>query len=623
MQAHYGGDGTYAPSDSNALTLTVNPENSSTSLQPLMYNPSSGISTQLSTNASYPYGGIIVLRAQVAGVSGQGSATGNIVLTDSGAPLDGGTFRLNSTSNTEDQSRALAPGTHVIVASYSGDSSFNPSTASPVSINISKGQTSTSLQVSTPVLSAASNLVLTVQVNARGYGANNQQGFGASAPSGFVTFASGGLVLGAVPLNQNTYPAASSDAGSVTLTIPASLLPIGNSAITANYPGDANYAASTSPAVLVTITGATQSATLTTLTESAAQVPSGAPYTFTATVSSLIPSSTPGPTGTVTFYVDGRSGATVPVFSGIASVTNNQLSVTPGSHVITAVYSGDTIYQSSSDLVAFTIAAVTTTSTTTITVTPSTVVQGTAVTVAASISPSTPSPTGTVQLILDGNLFGTHVAVAGATTSLPLSTSTLQEGTHTIQVFYSGDASHRASTSASATLTILNTVGTFTVTSSTSSITAVEGRASNPVTLTINPTGGFHSTITFTCTGGLPSGATCLFTPSSLTPSGPDPLTSTLTISPATSILRASRTGFGLTLAGLFFLLRPRRRFLPHLLSLLVALATLGALSGCGSGGIDPDGAGPGTLSAGSYAVTITATGASTIQTATVNLTIH
>ena len=407
------------------------------------------------------------------------------------------------------------------------------------------------------------------------------------------------------------------------MTIPASLLPIGNSAITANYPGDGNYAASTSPAVLVTVTGATQSATLTTLTESAAQVPSGAPYTFTVTVSSLIPSGTAGPTGTVTFYVDGRSGATVPVFSGVASVTNNQLSIAPGSHIITAVYSGDTLYQSSSDLQAFTISTLTTASTTTLTVTPSTVVQGTAVAVAASISPSTPSPTGTVQLILDGNLLGTHVSVAGAITSLPLSTSTLQEGTHIIQVFYSGDANHRASTSASATLTILNTIGTFTVTPSTSSITAVEGRASNPVALTINPTGGFHSTITFTCTGGLPSGATCLFTPSSLTPSGSDPLTSTLTISPASSILRASRTGFGLTLAGLFFLLRPRRRFLPHLLVAGFALATLGALSGCGSGGVDPNGPGPGTLSAGSYAVTITATGASTIQTATVNLTIH
>jgi hypothetical protein len=624
VQAHYGGDGTYAPSDSNALTLTVNPENSNTSLQPLLYNPSSGVSTQLSSSATYPYGGIIVLRAQVAGVSGQGTATGNIVLTDSGAPLDGGTFRLNSTSNTEDLSRVLSPGNHVITASYSGDASFNPSISSPVSINISRGQTTSSLQVNMPVLSAASNLILTVQVNAHGYGSSSQQGFGASAPTGFVTFTSGGLVLGGVPLNQSTYPAASSDLGYATLTIPASLLPYGsNTVVTANYSGDTNYSSSTSPSVSVTVTPATQSATMTMLSESASQVAPGAPYTFTATVTSLIPPGTPKPTGSVSFYVDGRFGATVPVLSGVASVSNNQLSISSGSHVITAIYSGDTLYQSSSDLAAFTVSGTASATTTTIVVTPSTVVQGTAVTVAASVAPSTPTPVGTVQLVLDGNLFGAPVSIAGVTTSLPLSTGTLEAGTHVLEVFYSGDSSHRASTSASATLTILDTVGTFSITPSTSSTTAIQGKASNPITLSINPTDGFHSAIRFACTGGLPSGATCTFSPSTLTPSGPGALATTLTISPASSILRSGGTGLGMTLTGLVFLLTYRRRSLPRLLTLLIALVTLGVLNGCGSGGIDPNGPGPGTLAAGSYAVTITATGASTIQTATINLTIH
>jgi hypothetical protein len=625
VQAHYAGDGTYAPSDSNALTLTVNPENSNTTLQALVYNPASSSSTALSSNFTYPYGGIITLRAQVAGVSGQGAATGNIVLTDSGAPLDGGTFRLNSTSNTEDQARALAPGTHVIAAAYSGDASFNPSTSSSVSINISKGQTATLLQVSEPVLSAASNLTLTVQVSARGYGAGSQQSFGASAPSGFITFSSGSLVLGSAPLTQSTYPAVSSDSSSATLTVPASLLPLNsNSAITANYLGDGNYSASASPAVTVTVTGATQSPTLTALSESTTQAAPGAPYTFTASVMPVIPPGTPAPTGTVSFYVDGRSGATATLSSGIATVSNNQLAIAPGPHLITAVYSGDTFYESSSALAAFTITTITTPSTTTIAVTPSTAVQGTAVTIAASITPSTPAPTGTVQLILDGNLFGAAISVAGATTTLPLSTGTLQAGTHTLQVFYSGDSFHQAVTSASATLTILNTVGTFALTPSTSTTTAIEGQTSNPVTLTINPTGGFHSPINFACTGGLPSGAMCVFTPSTFIPTGPGPLTTTLTISPATSVLRASRIGLSVTLAGLFFLLLPcRRRSLPRLLILFVALATLGTLSGCGSGGIEPNAAGSGTLSAGAYAVTITATGASTIQTATVNLTIQ
>jgi hypothetical protein len=71
----------------------------------------------------------------------------------------------------------------------------------------------------------------------------------------------------------------------------------------------------------------------------------------------------------------------------------------------------------------------------------------------------------------------------------------------------------------------------------------------------------------------------------------------------------------------LFFLPRRTRRW--SIFALLLTLSTLGILSGCGSGGIDPNGPSSGALSAGSYAVTVTASGGSTIQTSTVNLTIQ
>jgi hypothetical protein len=67
----------------------------------------------------------------------------------------------------------------------------------------------------------------------------------------------------------------------------------------------------------------------------------------------------------------------------------------------------------------------------------------------------------------------------------------------------------------------------------------------------------------------------------------------------------------------------PRRIRRRSVFTLLFALTTLGLLSGCGSGGVDPNGANPNSLSAGSYAVNITATGGSIIQTATINLTIQ
>jgi subtilase family serine protease len=643
VQAHYAGDGIYAPSDSNSLTLTVSPESSTTTLRPLLYNPSSGVTTALSNGSTYAYGGFFLLRADVAGISGQGSATGNITLTDSGVPLDGGTFRLNSTSNTEDQTRSLVPGTHAIIAAYSGDASFNSSISSPVTITITRAQTSSAIQVSEPVLSAAGTLTLTAQVNARGYGSGQLQGYGAFAPGGTVTFSSGNSILGTAAFTQNTtYPASATDVSLAVLTIPASRLAIGSNPITVTYTGDTNYAPSTSNPTTVTVTNSTQIASVTTLTLSVATVAPGTPFTFTATV---FPSS-PQPTGTVTFFSDGQPvGAPWPLSSGTATASSTSLPIPPGTHLVTALYSGDSNYQSSvSAAASFTVGAASSPSTTALTITPATVVQGTAVTVSAAISPATPTPTGTVQLILDGNLYGSPAAVTGAATNLPLLTNTLQSGAHILRVIYSGDSSHQASTSASATLTILDTVGAFTLSPTTASTAAAPGRTSNPVTLTASPTGGFHSTITFACTGGLPSGAVCLFTPSSITPSGAASVTTTLTISPAATALQAAQSsgssahgadtpgfgvpgigsGIGVALAGILVSFLPRRRTRRwNILVLLLTLSTLGGLSGCGSGGVDPNAPSPGALSTGSYAVTVTATGGSSIQTATVNLTIQ
>jgi hypothetical protein len=81
--------------------------------------------------------------------------------------------------------------------------------------------------------------------------------------------------------------------------------------------------------------------------------------------------------------------------------------------------------------------------------------------------------------------------------------------------------------------------------------------------------------------------------------------------------------GLGVTLAGLLLFFFPRRARRWSVLTLLLGLSTLGVLSGCGSGGVDPNGPNPAALSAGSYAVTVTATGGSTIQTSTINLTIQ
>jgi hypothetical protein len=79
----------------------------------------------------------------------------------------------------------------------------------------------------------------------------------------------------------------------------------------------------------------------------------------------------------------------------------------------------------------------------------------------------------------------------------------------------------------------------------------------------------------------------------------------------------------GATLAGLLLFFLPRRTRRWSVFTLLFALTTLSMLSGCGSGGVDPNGLNPTSLSTGSYAVHVTATGGSILQTATINLTIQ
>jgi len=52
----------------------------------------------------------------------------------------------------------------------------------------------------------------------------------------------------------------------------------------------------------------------------------------------------------------------------------------------------------------------------------------------------------------------------------------------------------------------------FSVSPSTSALTVIAGSDSNSTTITATPLNGFSGTVTYTCTAGLPSGATCTFT---------------------------------------------------------------------------------------------------------------
>jgi subtilase family serine protease len=251
VTAHYPGNGTYGASDSTPpVQVTVSPEGSLTHVALLTFNPTTGQET--SSNAtSLVYGSSFeILRVDVTNSSGQDCSpisqyscpTGQVTPTDNGQPLDLGTYKLNSQGFTEDQRVQLPGGTDNIVASYSGDSSYNASTSPADVITITPGPTTTTL--SPPLATGAgTTYVLEATINTQSNGLG---------PTGTVQFLNGGAPIGQP---APVFPIAASASQSASAQASAALsLPVGTLSLTAQYNGDSNYAVSTSPAVSLTVT---------------------------------------------------------------------------------------------------------------------------------------------------------------------------------------------------------------------------------------------------------------------------------------------------------------------------------------------------------------------------------
>ena len=149
VTAHYAGDGTYAPSDSAPMSVTVTAEPSSTTLSEFTQQ-SNGNIIPIGNGTSLPFGSLVFVRADVVGNSGAGVPTGQVTFADNGSSkLPGPIFNpvpnpvaLNSEGNTSIGAGIFNfdGGNHSISASYSGDPSFNPSSSTaPVTFTIQPG----------------------------------------------------------------------------------------------------------------------------------------------------------------------------------------------------------------------------------------------------------------------------------------------------------------------------------------------------------------------------------------------------------------------------------------------------------------------------------------------------
>jgi hypothetical protein len=359
-----------------------------------------------------------------------------------------------------------------------------------------------------------------------------------------VTSATAGTITGAVTF----FDGATQIGTPVTIAagaaaVSSATLAQGTHSITAQYSGDANFAASTSPAVsqVVNAAGGT-AATTTTLVSSLNPSTVGQTVTFTATATSATAGTL---TGTISFF-DGATqlGNPVTIAAGAATVSSSTLA--QGTHSITAKYSGDAKFSTStSSALSQVVNAGAPISTTTTLTGPATAASGANVTFMASVTPAsgTKVPTGTVTF-LDGatNLGPGTLNGSGSTT---FSTSTLAVGTHSITAQYGGDANFATSTSTALAINITAAAGNFTLSVSPGSVNVTPSQAGMAV-VTVTPTNGFDQPVQFSCSN-VPEGIDCGFQPASVTPNGA-PATTMLAVTEGAegnSRVRKSAAGIG------------------------------------------------------------------------------
>ena len=359
----------------------------------------------------------------------------------------------------------------------------------------------------------------------------------------------------------------------------------------------------------------------------------GQSVTVTATVAASVANGN-SPTGTVTL----KNGSTVigtgHLASGMASVGPVTLPV--GTNSLSAVYSGDSNYQSHA--IAYSQMVQAANSTTALSLSSSAVNVGQSVTLTATVAPAVSgTPTGTV-VFLDGTVQIGSAALNGSGVAT-ITISTLAAGTHSISASYGGDSNFNLSASSPANVVV--TGPGFSLTASSLNPSSVAPGQSAQSTITVQALGGLDpSTVKLTCSvsgGGSPAPTCSLGQISVANTNG----TSTLTVAttgpqaalgpspemPGTGIrLLVGMMIPAMLLGGAGLSKTQRRKFLNvSFLVLLISGCLLQAA--CGGSGNTPASnttVSSNSTAAGTYKVTVTGNAAGmTAQTAVVSLTVQ
>jgi hypothetical protein len=394
---------------------------------------------------------------------GLGTPSGSVIFKDGATNL--GTATLVS-GNATLSTAGLAVGTHAITASYSGDANFLPTSSATLSESVDRAATSTAPASSANPSYLNQSVMFTATVKSQ---------FG-GAVTGSVTFKQGTSTLSEVALVRGQ--AAYSATYTTTGTRP----------ITAVYSGDGNNLASTS-AVLSQTVNALPAATTTKLTTSVSPVFINQLVTFTATITSTYG---PIPDGeTVTFYDGSAVMGTSLTTTGVATYLTSTLPAR--SQAIKATYAGDAAFKSSSGTVTQ-VVNLYPSRTSVPTSSPNPSIYGQAVTLAATVTSTAPSPpTGTVVFkngttsVGSGTLNTTGVAT--------VTTRNLPAGSLSITATYNGDSETQKSTTEALSQTVTQTTSATTLKSSLNP--SLSGQTVSFTAFVTSPTTTPAGTVTF------------------------------------------------------------------------------------------------------------------------------
>jgi len=189
--------------------------------------------------------------------------------------------------------------------------------------------------------------------------------------------------------------------------------------------------------VFEVVTASTKAATTTTLASSLNPSTYGQSVTFTATVTS----SSGTPTGTVTFKDGTTTLGSVTLSAGMAHFTTAKL--TAGTHSITAAYGGSATFSASTSTTLSQVVNKANTATALASsLNPS--IYGQSITLTATVTTSSGTPTGTVTFENGTATLGSAALSGGVA---KFTTKKLTGGTHSLTAVYNGNANYASSTS--------------------------------------------------------------------------------------------------------------------------------------------------------------------------------